>query len=225
MKGLEIIPSTRQLQEAYGVLQADPGAVSVREFVLYSQWARLDPRLAEILVGYLRARWKSFNPLEVNEALLKSPWPASMGVLMDQARTYSRFMPAERRAFASWQKCAMVSVRPAEGELFFLGLRSFAGKVMLKDAEFPLRSYTRWGYLGREILINKASASPARTSLDPARRRQVLRQLLRGRRHITVEDYMSALEGTVSRRQAQIDLKAAKLITSGNTRSRIYRAR
>jgi hypothetical protein len=225
MRGLEMIPSLGDLQDAYSRLQKQQRvgeAVSPHQLVLWSQWSRFDPRLAEMLVARLSASWASFNPIDVQEALRDAPWPAALGVLLEQVRIYGLSQRAERKRYQSWLSCAMVSILPARGELFFIGQRAFAGKLALADAEFSLRSYRRWGYFGREVLLNKASAREPSTAIAPRVRRRVLLQILRRKSAITVSDYMTALRGAVSRRQAQIDLKNAGLSACGETRSRTY---
>ena len=62
MKGLKQIPSVRQLSFAYSFLQQTREKISDRKLILYSQWARLDPRLGEILVQYMSHFWKQHHP-------------------------------------------------------------------------------------------------------------------------------------------------------------------
>lgn len=222
MEGLKVLPAASDLQQAYSILQNSRAVAPSDELVLMSQWARFDPRLAEQLVDHFRLYWSEINPLQLNLLNQKAAWPAALGVLLDQVRTYVDFKPEEKHRYTRWAKCVMVSVRPAAGELFFIGQRSFAGKLMRQDSELSLRSYVKWGYLGRDILFNKANTLRRRTSISPSARMRALRELLQSRKRITVSDYVDALHGGVSRRQAQLDLKKAGLREIGQTRNRFY---
>ena len=124
MKGLKKIPNQRQLSQAYKALQLVQNSVSIKKLVLWSQWARLDPRLGEILIGYLANFWQIYNPLEINQQLKKQVWPAVFGVLLEQVLFYySQSLKSRKwnkRSFFYWAKCVMVDISPANNELFLL---------------------------------------------------------------------------------------------------------
>jgi hypothetical protein len=229
VKGLTSIPTVSDLSEAYRKLQGGleaVSAISIEEWALWSQWSRFDPRLAEQWIAGLVSRWKTIAPTALNEALRALPWPAAAGVLLDQAHAYEFHgdAPGTQRLFQDWSRCVMSGVEPAEGELFFLGLRAFAGDAMRQDAVRALKPFRRWGYFGRELLVNKAASRRGRTLVPSEVRRQVLEELLRSRPRISVRDYMESLDWAVSRRQAELDLqKFRKLRAFGNTRNRFYR--
>lgn len=233
MIGLVQIPTIKNLKLAYSRLQsvdASPSdgksPIPSYKLILWSQWSRFDPRLAEQLVSYWRHHWRDHDPVQLNAEIRKSAWPAATGVLFEHVRLHSRFSASERKLFSAWSKCALVSITPASGELFFIGLRAMTGRLMTTDAEFSLRSYTRWGYLGREVLVNKAlaaatsSTTTARTDIPASKRREILRELARHKRCVTVTDYIEAVGGAISRRQAQLDLAKSGLHASGKTRNR-----
>jgi hypothetical protein len=228
MIGLPEIPSVRETQAAYARFQDPAGPpVSECELALWSQWSRFDPRLAEQWVGTVSRNWRELSPVRLNEQLHLHPWPSAAGVLLEQAQLFSVWPDgASRRAFVRWMDCVMSGIAPAPGELYFLGLRSFAGQASRKDAEAALKPYRKWGYLGREILLNKAaSLRPDITLAPPSTRHQALSGLLASRTRFTVQDYIDELDGMVSRRQAELDLQRdPRIHASGNTRARIYRA-
>jgi hypothetical protein len=116
----------------------------------------------------------------------------------------------------------MSGFAPAEGEQFFIGLRAFGGEAMRLDAERSLATYLRWGYLGREILVNKASQRErVRTLLPLDARRRILEGLIRKFTRLTVGDYLEAVGGGLSRRQAELDLRRCpRLLGRGRTRGR-----
>lgn len=226
MRGLIKIPSEKELLAAYRQLQAPARAAkppSVSSLALWSQWSRLDPRLAEILTAFLGANWSRIPPIEFHQALRSQPWPAAGCVLLEQIRSLE---PPEDPLFERWYDCVTSGIEPAHHELFFIGLRKFGGRLMRSDAEIPLTPYLRWGYLGREVLRTKSARfQGAVTWVAPETRKRVLDDLIARRRggRITVQDYETALGGWVSRRQAQRDLSAhPRLKPRGRTRGKWY---
>ena len=177
----------------------------------------------------MATNWKNLNPISLREHLLEQPWPQAFGVLAEQAADMDLIPPGDRILFKNWLQTTLSGISAAPGEQFFIGLRKFAGKQMLADAEYPLRSYVRWGYLGRDLLVNKAQMTAKqrnRTIVSAAVRKKILNELMKIRKRLTVQDYRDALENQVSRRQAEIDLSEEKrLIPHGQTRGRFYRVK
>ncbi len=226
MKGLEQIPTEEQLSRVYHQLQSLKVAATSEEIALWTQWARFDPRLAEQLVQHFSLYWREISPVMLNDSVLKQPWPAIVGVLLDQASVFGGLPTVELKLFRSWSACVMSGVDPALNEQFFMGLRSFAGKAMLDDAQGAIKSYRRWGFLGREYLANKAvqklSKQP-RTLVPASVRRAKLDELIRLCPRFTARDYRESLGGGVSLRQAELDLRAhPRLRAVGKTRARVY---
>lgn len=233
MKGLAFIPSSSDLAQAYEHLQTQVIEAPVEQWALWSQWCRLDPRLAEQWIEGIFGVWEKLSPVELNSKLKNQPWPAAAGVLLEQAQVFflDSSLPslkksrASLRLFRRWCACVMTEIGPANDELFFLGLRSFAGSAAVEDAEKSLKPYLRWGFLGREVLRNKAMILSGKRTWTPRKQRiLVLTQILRNQGRITVSDYLQALDGTVGRRQAELDL-AQYAIPMGQTRNRYYRAK
>lgn len=225
MKGLSSVPSLRDLERAYRKLQSDLESISIAEWALWSQWSRFDPRLAEQWISGLSKQWRDVSPLLLNESLRSHPWPAAAGVLLEQAWVYWDGSQEEKTLFRAWSRCVMSGVEAAPNELFFIGLRAFAGEAARRDAIESLKPYRKWGYYGRELLVNKALARKKRTLASPGVRRRKLEELLKSRSRITVGDYIDCLGGAVGRRQAELDLqKTPRLKPIGQTQGRFYRA-
>ena len=120
----------------------------------------------------------------------------------------------------------MSGVSPSQGELFFVGLYKLGSKFAVRQAEGASQPYLRWGYLGQDLWLNKASSQDHGTVLAASRRQQVLNRLIESQPSFTVADYRAALGGTVSARQAQRDLaRHPQLKAQGFTRNRIYRVK
>ena len=151
MKGLIEIPSLSDYQYAYHQLQTRAEAITVAQLALWTQWARLDPRLAEQWIYHVSKFWKSYSPAEWNHLMRSQPWPCAAGPLFEQVRSLLLQDRVEKSLFKKWFQCVMSKIDPASGEQYFVGLRAFGGALMQKDATQTLLPYQRWGDCGREI--------------------------------------------------------------------------
>ena len=221
MNGLKFIPGVAEFSVAYARLQDATTVISNAELALWSQWTRFDPRLAEQIVQNIACHWRAISPLELNTALRDQPWPAAAAVLIEQAGCFS-VAPNKHAEFRRWKNCVLWDVAPASDEQFFIGLRAFAGDAMRDDACLALRPYRVWGYLGRDVLVNKAPLG-GKTLVSATTRRQTLNKLIQRQPRLRVRDYISALGGWVSARQAELDLAAhPRLRAMGRTKARYY---
>lgn len=225
MKILVSIPSQSELMKAYDFFKSAEAMQITRDYVLkiasYSQWVRFDARLGEIWIQWMHRRWSEIPSTLLNEEILKHPWPAVTGVLLDHVECLMEKKQIAK--FRLWKSSALHAVRKTGSELFFIGTRQFAGKLMSLDAERSLTLYSRWGYLSRDLMINKPRRLHAEmTLLTPLQRRRILKSLLKERKRITANLYIEQCDGMISRRQAQLDLEMSSLKISGNTRNRFY---
>lgn len=235
MKGLEKIPSLKELEQAYRVLQGAvlplghvSESVTEEEFVRFSQWVRFDPRLGEIWIERFSREWKNLRPIWIREALHRAPWPEAFGVLVDQAIAYGGLKKEEKKNLRLIAEVILSGVEPASYENFFIGIHAFSSSAQRLDAEGPLRSYLKWGYFGREVLVNKAQKKAetgeiGRTEISPPCRKKILTELSKKKQRLVLRDYLEALDWKVSRRVAQKDLQSEpSLIPRGNSRARFY---
>ncbi len=221
MKGLTVIPHLSDLEEAYQTLQA--GNASIKHLAIWSGWVRFDPRLGEQWIAYIQTHWKTILPMELNGCLLKQAWPQAAGPLLSQVSTKSKRGQSERLVFQNWCACVMAHITPAQNELYFIGLRAFAGVAAFKDVTHSLKAYRRWGFYAPDLLVNKATSHANATHLSTSARAQILSELIKVQKKIRVRDYIGALGGAVSPRQAQLDLAARKdLKKNGNTKGCYY---
>ena len=223
MKGLTYIPSEFQFVTAYSALQAARKALTINDLALYSQWTRFDPRLGEQLVTHFAKYWLRINPMALHQELGQMPWPQAMGVILEHVEEFTDFSEEKiRKAFGDWYRCAMTGFEPAHDEQFFNGLRSLGGREMLDDAKFSLSLYRRWGYLSRELLLNKA-VNRNKTLVPAESRRVALDELAEGGKRFSLSEYLEKLRGNVSRRQAERDLsRHGGLKAVGRTKARYY---
>ena len=228
MKGLETVPSRVDLIRFYEI--AEGGPLSPLGLCHLACVARFDPRLAEILVGRLAKAWRLIDPVATNEAVRLSPWPAALGVLAEHAAC---LMPSkERREFRRWKAAALFGACPADGELFWIGAFQFAGQAAQREADESVKPYRRWGYFGRDWLVNKASSrTPSVTIVPRPERLRILRCLaiereMTGASFFRLKDYLAALDHRVRPRTAETDLARADFLRRrGERGARVYRLR
>ena len=229
MKGLKRIPSTRQLTKVYLMLQdVKKEKIPEKQLALYSQWSRLDPRLGEIIVQHLAWCWKQYHPIKLNSAIRSQVWPASLGVLLNHVPIHYQQKEKSWKEFdffKKWTDCVMDSVPLAQNELFFINLYHPNSRFLHREAFHSTRIYKQYGYLGKELLINKAK--PAHKTLIPLKQRKIiLNELLKTKKALTVKEYLRELSFQIHHKQAQRDLQNhPRLQSYGNTKNKIYRKR
>ena len=224
MKGLKNIPSTRQIAKAYQVLQNKQHPLApCPVLVHYAQWSRLDPRLGELVVKYISQHWKNLHPIELNNCLQNTVWPAVFGLIIEHiSYDYKKKNKTELALFNKWSECVLHNVQPAKGELFFIHLYRPGSKLLYEEALYSLKIYKKWGYLASDLMFNKFTCSH-KVLLSPAQRREVLNKLLKKRKTFKVIDYLKELNFQIPVKQAQRDLKNHLGLSSlGNTRNKIY---
>jgi len=198
LKGLEKIPSQRDFLDAYEALSACIGragcmgaGADAGKLVTWAEWSRFDPRLGEMIAAFFAKKWREIPVGPLKESLFAAAWPQALGVVLEFAALVAMEVqgPAAqggRRAFRHWAGAVMEGVSPASWECFFIGLRPPGSETLLDDARLSLTQYKRWGYLGREVLINKAARLSGKITLVPAEtRRMVLNDLAREHSRIT----------------------------------------
>lgn len=223
MQGLKDIPNISQLQKVYGELQTSSVCLPLEQLALWACWVRFDPRLGEQWIEHLKKHWAKINPLEFNRHLRKQAWPASAGPLLEQIPLFSQWRVSEHHAFEAWSSCVMSGIPLMPYQLYFIGLRALGGEMVRKDVMLSLKSYIRWGFYSRELLVNKATQKHCYTDLTPESREQILASLIHNQDKILVKDYIAAAGGAISTRQAQLDFKKQpNLVKVGKTKGSYY---
>jgi hypothetical protein len=219
VKGLPNLPSRKDLLQAYNEIQERRSPLPLKDLALYSQWARLDPRLAEILVEHLALCWSKIPVGEFIDTLLEQPWPRAALVLF---RFAELIVPTKkRRILKGFISAIEDSLEPSPPQLFFIHLQRPNSTVQKNEVEFRTSPYSLSGFIGSQSLLSRSRWPTNKTSLTKDPRRYILKTLLNSKTDVCVDDYISACRGLISRRQAQRDL--SRFATSkGYTRNRRY---
>jgi len=187
--------------------------------VVAAQVSRQDPRLLWVLVELLARSYDRFDPLKLRRALDRARWPAAFAVALEFARRAVRSPELDDVA-----GFVLARVPPARHERFFMGTRAFGGALARRDVEESLAEYARWGYFSREEPLAKELGAGVHGTLRRPERMNLLMRLATRQGTITIRDYLEALRGRASRRQASRDLAAAPfLVQVGATRGARYR--
>lgn len=185
---------------------------------LAADTSRQEPRLLWVLVDLLARRYDQFDPLRLRRAAEAARWPAALAVALEFARAAR---PSQELSDVADFICRRLP--KARGEQFFLSARAFGGEQARRDAQELLAEYKRWGYLSREVPVAKELGAVGAGTMEPAERMNLLRRLAERQRSVTLRDYLTALRGRTSRRQAGRDLAEAPFLRrKGSTRGARY---
>lgn len=173
---------------------------------LASDISRFDPRLFDILVQYFISHWAEINPLRIRLCYGRMKTREVLAVIAEFAK--EAMSGDEQGYFFEYLK---MGLKPVPTQFFFYNLYSPGGRLAERAAEEGIAEYKRWGFLACERpVIDQASRRQA-GRLDHSSRRNILKKLLAGKKEIGLKDYLSAIDGAVSRQQALKDIKESGL--------------
>ncbi len=220
MKGLSSIPQVGDLLTAYNKLQSQ-SKVDLSDVVLYSQWARLDPRLAEVLVAYLIKHWQELPMGALIEGLGAQPWPRAMNVFL---RFVMLAIPRVQSTTLKHLVRAIDSRFPIDSyQLFFIPLQNPNPVVQRQEINWRIAPYLRSGFIGSQSLLSRSQSPSNRTVLKKIDRKKILMELLARQKTVNVHEYLHACRNLMSPRQAQRDLaELTGVRAKGFTRGRKY---
>ncbi|MCB0350335.1 MAG: hypothetical protein KDD38_04070 [Bdellovibrionales bacterium] len=222
------IPTLKDLENTYQILNSK-AAIADSDLVKYAHWSRFDPRLGEILVGYIEKNWMKHNPISIRKENLKSQFPQALPVMLEHAKpqlTGNQGIKKhleDQNIFKHFQAIIEEGLLPAPYQSFSIGIYNPGGKLLRQKALNPHPFFKKWGFYETDPFYNKDGGKNIGTHINPATRKNILRALLADKKTITVNDYLEACHFAVDRRQAERDLNTFyKLKKFGNTRSRTY---
>lgn len=221
MHGLHELPGKSKLIKAMNDLQK-PARLDMKTIALYSQWARLEPRLAESFTLYLVEQWPHLEVGELIHQLKTQPWPRA--ILVPLRFVLLRLAKPEQKLLRGIISTVQTSVNGHPWQLFFIPLQNPIRSVIYDEVELATSPYTQTHFLGKQSLLTHSLFPKNQTVLSSERRKAILIGLLQSRSEFSVNDYIQACEGLLTPRQAQRDLKECKDLTArGFTRNRTYR--
>ena len=195
--------------------------IQAGDIAIYSQWSRLEPRVAQTLVSYLIVHWPSLALGMMLKELNQQPWPRSILVLLRFVQLVVCDLGLDQLILAMDR--ALVD---QPHQLYFIPLQFPYRVTLAHEVEYRTRPYTLSGFIGSQSLLTHTRYPENQTYLSEVQRHRILERLILNKTDFTVKSYQTACAGLVSLRQAQRDLKIAQgIVTKGFTRSRRYRTR
>lgn len=169
---------------------------------LTAEMSRFDPRLFDILVEFLFFHWMEFNPQTLRNSIRTMPSPQVFGVI-------GSFLESclDDHEVVYFFEYLMRGYSPVSPRLFFCLLYAPASRAMQKASCEPLQEYLSWGFLARERPIIHAAQRKELGHFSREARHNMIARLLTDRGQISLMEYLEALNHTLSRQQALLDLK------------------
>ena len=164
---------------------------------------RYDPRLLSILLHYVVQRWNTLNPRVLREVMTSMRWPQALLVVFEfaKAATSNR----ELDLFVDYVSADWAPRDPAE-KIFFDAERP-GSRMARRNAGRNLSPYRRWGFVGTERPKANVFTDRAVGAYDARTRQRIRRRLLESSGRISLNDYLDAIDHSVSRQQAYNDLR------------------
>lgn len=189
---------------AVGEKKSWPYRISQKEelIALAGDMSRFDPRLFDILVEFLHAHWRDFNPLIVRTFMKNMDTPQALLAVLRFA-----LVPHTDPETAYLYDYLRKGWSPAPCQLFFKNLYQPGSQNMTRAAAESLQEFREWGFLARERPILHGKTRKSLGHWGPGERERILNRLLAQKKEITLSRYLEALERSISRQQALIDLK------------------
>lgn len=221
MNSRAVSPNENVLRLAFKKLDRSP---TLKAYLSLYQLTRFEPRLAEVFVKSLAENWLSINPVLLAESLKSESQSFVFAALIENAQIL-----IEKKyhvSFRAWKAAATSSVKPAHGEIFWIGVYSFMGKSFLNEVRNSNKLFLRWGLYCQDYLVNKAHNREKIKLPPPSKttRREALINLAKASESITVANYRNHLNGQISNRLAELDFKESFfLVRQGETKAASYR--
>ncbi|MBI2896200.1 MAG: hypothetical protein HYY06_21760 [Deltaproteobacteria bacterium] len=181
---------------------------------LAGEMLRYDPRLLGILLQLILERWGDLNPLELRRQMTAMRWPQALLVVLSFARIAS--LDPELRRFIDYVSAGWPRVQPAER--FFVDTEKPGTRMAERRFGRNLQQYARWGFLGTERPTADTATRSVLGRYDARTRRDILAALISRRDEVSLGDYLSAVDHSISRQQALADLRRLGLEPVGRGR-------
>lgn len=169
---------------------------------LAADCSRYDPRLFDALVEFLWRSWSTFHPVRLRRAMATMWTPQVFGVLAEffHART------SDRECHYYYEYLLRGYAR-VPYQFFFHFLHGPGTASAQRTAEESLAEFRRWGFLATERPIIDQREKTTCGRYEPETRSRILHRLLHRTNVITTDQYLTALDHSISRQQAVLDLR------------------
>jgi len=189
---------------------------------LAGEMLRHDPRLLSILLQLVLEHWEELNPLVLRRSMDGMRWPQALLVVFEFARLATD--DPELKHLAAYLASGRRPVAPSER--FFLDAERPGSRVATRKLGRNLAPYARWGFIASERPTTNAHTKETVGRYDAKTRRRILDDLLVSRDKLALAEYQDAIDHSVSRQQAGLDLaRHPRLVRVGHGRGARWRRR
>lgn len=176
---------------------------------LAADTSRFDPRLFDIMVNYFIQKWIEINPARLRGYYKVMKCPQTIAVIAEFLKEADK--SEDVKYFVQYVQAGL---KPVSIQFYFYNLYVPGGKIAGRAVEEGLYEYKRWGFLAAERPRMDADRSRFVGTLDTSARKNILSRLLQEGNEITIKKYLDAVQNSISRQQALLDLKAGGLAVS-----------
>lgn len=160
---LKLLPQDT-LHGLYQSIARFPLTVSEKNLALYTQNARNDPRLAEVLTEHIRDFWWKYDPQVLNQKLKSQPWPEAIRPMLIQIFELCESDLHTRKKFGLWMSKALSGIGKAPAQLYFFSTGRPRSKSQDREVAESLPSFSKSGYFARDLLFNKGNPGTLKAS-------------------------------------------------------------
>lgn len=186
---------------------------------LASDMSRFDPRLFGIMVEYFSTHWHNLNPLNIRKLYSQMKTPQTVPLICEFAKELTK--DSEAMFFFAYLQQGIDPVTP---QFYFHNLYSPAGRLAIRAVEEGIKEYKKWGFLASERPVIHSMDRQSVGSLDPISRINILQRLLNEKKEISISEYLEAVNYSISRQQALVDIRYSGLAVSvGGGRGAMWR--
>lgn len=173
---------------------------------LAADMSRHDPRLITILVRFVNDHWSGMNPQAMRSFYNEMKTPQTIAVLAEFVLGACSDDNEKRYFFEYLQR----GLQAVATQFYFHHLYSPGGTLAKRAATKSFAEYKRWGFLATEAPVIDEAKRQTLGTLDVTTRKNILYDLMKERKRITISEYLDALDNKISRQQALLDLKSVK---------------
>ena len=170
---------------------------------LLAEMARYDARLLGALVELCLERWTALSPMALREAMRRMRRPQAWCVVVEFAREGGH--DRELSLWANHVTALWPRVDPVEH--FFVDDVRPGERSAARRAGRALAAYARWGFLA----VERPTIDPHRKvrlgRYDARSRQAILAALVERTPSVTLAEYLEAIDQSVTRQQAIVDLQ------------------
>jgi len=140
----------------YYKIQNQPLSLSEREIVFSFDQARLDPRLMEVLVEFIRDYWWSMDSARFNSAVKNARFPFMAKAAAICVWNFCEASESAKNDFRSWMQISLRGIKNPNPQLLYIGLYRVGSKTMMREVQEAIPCLFKMGLIAKDLPFNKS---------------------------------------------------------------------